>query len=204
MIPHSRSVRNSSLGFSLVELLVTIVIIAVLCAIIMATLRLSRVSAQKAQSISNLHQIGTAAQLLAIDKKGRIPAISSGGFTWYVNIWRYIASSTTYPSEGVMRNSVVWRPGFDGSPNQDLGYGVGYGWNLNLTEANGYTFQSITSPGKKILSATVLKGNGLWPGGDWNCIVYPYGEKAGILYLDGHVDLVASGGVNATTNISLP
>jgi prepilin-type N-terminal cleavage/methylation domain-containing protein len=75
--PTSRAAKPGR-GFSLTEILVVIVIIAVLAAIAVLATGKFRQSGFKAQSASNLRQIGTLFQMYASDNSGMIPAVSSG------------------------------------------------------------------------------------------------------------------------------
>jgi len=68
-------------GFSLVELIVVIGIIALLTAILMPTLRAARESAQRVRCAAQLQQIGEALMHYANDNKGWLPAWS-GWHTW--------------------------------------------------------------------------------------------------------------------------
>src|SRR6187399_536737 len=60
-------------GFTLVELLVVIGIIAVLIAILLPTLNRAREAANKTACLSNLRQLGQAAIIYCNENKGRFP-----------------------------------------------------------------------------------------------------------------------------------
>ena len=76
----ARRVRASSVGgFTLVELLVVIGIIAILIAIMMPALGRAKESAKRVQCMSNLRQLGTAIMMYTQDSKGRFP----GAWDWH-------------------------------------------------------------------------------------------------------------------------
>src|SRR5438045_2301354 len=70
---HQRSSRRSRTGFTLVELLVVIGIIAVLISVLLPALSKARGRAQTVACASNLRQITTSALLYAAENKGSLP-----------------------------------------------------------------------------------------------------------------------------------
>ena len=72
------STRGATAGFTLVELLVVIAIIAILAAILFPVLAAAREKARQTACLSNLRQIGTAAQLYAQDYDERLPGTELG------------------------------------------------------------------------------------------------------------------------------
>jgi len=73
-------------SFTLVELLVVIGIIAVLAAMLMPALAKARESANRADCINNLKQIGIAIQLYSNDNRNRMPVGGDGSSYGTVNL----------------------------------------------------------------------------------------------------------------------
>ena len=100
--------RRRTDGFTLVELLVVIGIIAILIAVLLPALRRARQQAQQVQCLSNIRQIATATVMFAQEKKGWMPG--EGGFGMTVckpGTDEPVAIGTVYP--GLTDTDPIWR-----------------------------------------------------------------------------------------------
>lgn len=92
-LPHS---GWSPFGFTLVELLVVVGIIALLISILLPTLASVRVAANRTASASNMRQIGLAISMYCDDNKGRFPSTTHGGSSassWIYLLERYVTQN---------------------------------------------------------------------------------------------------------------
>jgi prepilin-type N-terminal cleavage/methylation domain-containing protein/prepilin-type processing-associated H-X9-DG protein len=86
-------------GFTLVELLVVMGIIAALTAVLLPTLRGARESASRTSCASSLRQLYNAQTLYAADNGGRFAGVTgSADERWYRRLARYLATDESSPS----------------------------------------------------------------------------------------------------------
>ena len=135
----SRIEQKSCLGFTLVELLVVISIIALLLSILLPSLNKAREMGKRVVCGGNMRQVGLAIRCYGNDYKGKLP------FCHYIN-YPYsgpVKAKETYPKSGVYTQSLgasIWPylkdkkyyycpntytpliPGWMGGTNCDIGY----------------------------------------------------------------------------------
>lgn len=198
-------------GFSLVELLVVIGIIAVLMGLLFPVFISVRRSARKATCVSNLRQLTAAARMYADDyDRTLVPARAGGsptslGYTWCRLLQSYIKD-----------DKVIICPE-DGQPQQaaksdDLPHS--YGINYNLTFNTGYALPLVLTMGAINNTSTVLLFFDMKPSAQAMGSSYStsrltrvddrHAGRCGVGFLDGHVKMMLPKETEMPTNQWLP
>lgn len=156
-------------GFTLVELLVVIGIIALLLALLLPSLGAARASAMSVNCLSNLRQMSTAAVMYANANDGMLPIAYEYDRTRQVASWDYMPDdSPGVLWQGVRQGLVQQCPSFDGRANADDPF-TGYNYNTSHLASFRDPYAQWT-PGPRLVavkssSETGLFGDGGWRGG---------------------------------------
>lgn len=177
-------IAASSKGFTLVELLMVVAIIALLAALLLPSLRSAKEKGRAAACVNNLRQIGLAFQMYLDEWQGTYPAWLEGDYTWGQFVGHYEINGTPGPYAGcfariypylggrgkwrlfVCPSDPVKRDLRDTTSNSGNGTGASYGMNASCGDGpSGLGFiawsggnTSCGSPGN-----WVRQGNLQWP-----------------------------------------
>jgi prepilin-type N-terminal cleavage/methylation domain-containing protein len=171
-------------GFSLVELLVVIGIIAVLVAILLPALGRARAQAQSVACSSNQRQVAIAILMYANDNKGVLPPYGCmlnnpsnelGGNYWWQLTAKYISKTGSQPGVNMLRCPS------ERDANRAATYGVNYGY-TNVGGVFAYQAINFVSPQyagsqrvTKVKLGTFLTGDSIyWSGGADLAVYSPF------------------------------
>lgn len=152
--------RTLSSGFTVMELLVSLAVLAILAALLFPVFRSSLIAARKSACIQNMHQIGGAFQNYLVDYddhfppvayRGDIPGDSTDNRTWVQNLLPYVGTLSLFMCPGdTARDNGAKRPRSMGSnpdPGQEL-------FESSIRTDFGYNYM--------YLSPLLLDSNGRW------------------------------------------
>ena len=164
-------------AFTLIELLVVIAAIGLIAAMLLPVLGRSKLSAQRVQCVSNLRQVGLAAQMYWDDNSGtcflwQLGATNGGRLYWFGWLQDGAEGQRAYdPTPGVLYpylkgHSIGLCPALDYSLAQfklkASGASYGYGYNRNLSSAAGQPAVKISKvprPSELVLFADAAQVN---------------------------------------------
>jgi len=201
--------RFSPQGFSLLELLAVIAILATLCALIVPKTTEWINRSKDAQCVQRLRTVQQAVLLYAADNSGRLPLalepLQGGGTSpnspVYGNLSAYLGDPQKYLGAGKIApqwQKIWWCPQAKGKAEwteETIGYNVGLGApSMDIPER---TLGAITAPSKMAVFSCVTSNYVVFP---WMAYVTPSkGASTGgqlpdwhsggcnVVFLDGHV-----------------
>ncbi len=193
-------------GFTLIEVLVVLAIIAILAAILFPVFSAARASGYKAGCVTNVHQLLQASTMYASDHDRRLVAArlytggSSLGTTWCVALQPYIKNQTILICPVDTAPQTV--PNSDDLPhsygiNYDLTYVTGYGA-TNLA----WAMSALPRTSDLVLffdmkSTAGAMGSG-YAANRVSRVADRHQEKSIVGYLDGHAKPQAAKQIDAT------
>jgi prepilin-type processing-associated H-X9-DG protein/prepilin-type N-terminal cleavage/methylation domain-containing protein len=172
--------RSRRLGFTLVELLVVIGIIALLIAILLPSLSVARENAKSVQCLSNLRQLAIAANLYCDRNRGSYPIAQ------YVDAqptqvifynWDFTTTRDAMAGVATVEPGLLWAgdasakvqqcPSFDGKSNTLKDPYTGYNYNTSyIGHGQGETIEAPAKASQvRDSSHCALFGDGQWQGG---------------------------------------
>jgi len=177
--------RREPDGFTLIEMLVAIAIIAILVSLLLPVLLSARKAAQLTNCSSNLRQVGYGFHMYSVEFRGLIPHEDNGDTQppfdcgWYITIKDYSDNDTVFlcPSALRYKDYFSYKMNSKLESEKDPFFNIEKGTNLG---------QTILLFDGRIDNQGVRKA----PKGTWNMVSDRHGTSANILFLDNHVESV--------------
>jgi len=149
--PHPRH------GFTLIELLTVIAIIGILASILIPTVGRVRDAAKATVCLSNLRQLGMAAQAYALDNEGYLPDAGAGqDATWARTLSAYLSTPATQADSIFVCPGTLLPVGESPNPN-DIAITYGMHGGLMPRGQRGVGLDKISRPSQVILAADMCQ-----------------------------------------------
>lgn len=175
------TIFSSRQAFTLLELLICIVVLAVLSALLFPVVKLGIQKAKNVACLSNLAQLARACRLYSAEHEDRIPFTydkgtgrwvgDESGYVWYVAVAPYVGVTVSNPSAGELRmpgpfkcpaDTVAWVGGSPGAFHPSCSYSIPIGLAPNRLRPDlpaTLRFSTIPSPGNTVLIVDSVYGN---------------------------------------------
>lgn len=150
-------------GFSLIELLVVVAIIAILAAILFPVFAQAREKARQTSCLSNLKQLGAGLAMYVIDAEGypqmSAPSNQVPRTKWPDLLWPYVKNHQVFGCPSA--DPRLWAKSFTHDPRQTFG---GYGYNYQYLGNSRFPFTArdaeIAAPAETVALSDTLGVNG--------------------------------------------
>jgi prepilin-type N-terminal cleavage/methylation domain-containing protein len=113
---------SSQRAFTLIELLTTIGVVAVLCAVAIPVVNTSKEQARKVDAVNKIRQLGIATRLYVAEKDGRLPGSQHSGNSWVAGLMPYLGLDATNPDVEAMKR--VYRSPGDQNKTRLYSYAI--------------------------------------------------------------------------------
>ncbi|WP_269542575.1 prepilin-type N-terminal cleavage/methylation domain-containing protein [Cerasicoccus fimbriatus] len=191
--PQITASPRANIGFTLVELLVCIAIIAILAAILIPVVGSIQTRANEAKCASNVRQIASGFLLYSQDHDGVFPTFKATG-GGNVENWRQQLYDYVIDPDSNRDQHYIWYCPAKSDSDQDWRDTASYGSNLYLS---GKSFYSIPNPSSTmaVIDCTLSQGHHAKSENSSesqikNWVHFRHGGKANMAMLDGHVESV--------------
>lgn len=204
-------------GFTIIELLASIAILAVLVVLISIGIRHVLKLSQNAECVSNLHNLGHVNRLYMLDNDNNMPPMRlslasdsrRAGWYWYDHLHEYIGRNSGFSGrfpQGSPKGNPWWCPSIKPmeNPSQDRRYTYG------INVACGHEVENYAKMGSRYLGTRIVPNPGRLSSTAWFADVrsnlyfggstqkhveyldWPHNNHSNVLYMDGHVGSVAN------------
>lgn len=192
-------------GFTLVEMLVVIGIIAVLAAILFPVIVSATHAARKAKCISNLRQLTQAQRMYSDDYDRTLVPARAGVYTWCQILQPQMRNDQIILCPEETKGQRV-------TGTQDLSHSYGINYNLTFNSGSGYPFTFSMSALNQVSDLLIffdMKASASAMGSSWTTnrltrVDARHKNRCGFGFLDGHAKMLLPKQTEQPVNMWLP